>query len=153
MNVVLGVCGFLSCLIMANILLNKHIKTAEFFNEFYSFHKKINAEISFSQSTIKCLVDELNIDNDFNLAIKKYFDGFFQEPECEYINDTDKALVFNYFNALGVGDKNTQLKAVNAFEYEIKNKKDIYNENVKKYRLTYAKIGILFGIIVFIIFI
>ena len=153
MNIILGVCSFFLCLVMANITLDKHSKRAEFYRNFHNFHNTLNNEISFNQSTIKKLADKLEYKTDFEKYVKNYFDNNQQEVDYKYLDSNEQSFLKNYFNSLGVGDKYTQLNALNVFESEIIKKKNDYSESAKKYRSVYIKLGVLFGIIAFIIFI
>ena len=132
MNIILGVCSFFLCLVMANIMLDKHSKRAEFYRNFYNFHNTLNNEISFNQSTIKKLADKLECKTDFEKYVKNYFDNNQQEVDYKYLDSNEQSFLKNYFNSLGVGDKYTQLNALNVFESGIIKKKNDYSESAKK---------------------
>ena len=62
------------------------------------------------------------------------------------LNDLNK-----YFKIIGSGDKDTQIEYLNAVSAQLSNKCVICEEEEKKYRSLYVKLGFLIGLIALII--
>ena len=151
MNVVVGICCLLLCVIGCNLLTEKYDKRQKFFNSFLAFHNKIVNEISFTQATLKAMLSKLSNENDFEKVAKDYLTSKIFKVDYKYLDNNEKDLVLNYLSVLGVGDIQTQLNAVCAFQERIKEKQVASIEDAKKFRAMHSKLGVLLGIIAFII--
>ncbi len=151
MNIVVGVCCLLLCIVGCNFFTDKYVKRQKFFNSFLGFHNKLVNEISFTQTSLKYILDGISDENDFENLAKDYFLLNKRKVEYKYLDDFEKDLLLNYFNALGVGDNQTQLNAICVFQERIKEKQKASVEDAKKFQVTYSKLGVLLGVIAFII--
>jgi len=146
-----GIIPFLTAFI-GYFLSNKYSERKEFFEDFDCFHKILKTEISFTKRTIYEILKGNRENSDFLDLIQRFLNGN-TEYCLKYLKKEEHDFVKKYFENLGVLDKVSQLDYINSLNDRIqKMVTDSQNEQ-KKYRPLYIKLGFLFGLVIFILLI
>ena len=129
----------------------KYELTRKFFEDFRLFTNIFEKEIDFSEKSLKEIINDFPIKNgDFY----KFLTNAILNKEIvkpNYILETDFSLINNFIKELGVSDKYTQKNIVLDFKnylssaYEKAKKDETVNKNL------YFKLGLLFGLFIFIL--
>lgn len=134
------------------VLSGKYSERKSFFEDFLFFHKHFKTEVSFTKKTVAEITETLKKDTDFYRLLSGYFnDGTF--IELKYLTEEENGFIKTYFSNIGVSDKYTQLEYYNSLNEKIENYTKTAQEDRKKYQPLYVKLGVLFGLIVFILLI
>lgn len=136
------------------LLANKFTDRKNFYNDFDVFNKKMIGEINFAKNSLPKIINSLCANSIFNDTLKKYIQNtnsyiftykFLSNDELDYFYD--------YLRNLGESDSITQLKFLKSVEEYLGEKNKSVNDEYKKYRPLYIKLGFLFGLIAFVILI
>lgn len=123
----------------------------EFWAKFKFWHKKIKAEISFSQSSLSEIFESGEISDPFCLSAKEYLAAKKINTELRFLSKEEISFLYKYLQNLGTTDKDSQLNFLNSLEPELENYSENAAEKDKKFRPLYVKLGFLLGLIVFIL--
>ena len=134
------------------ILSGKYSERKNFFEDFLAFHKYFKTEISFTKKTVAEIADNLKKDTDFYKLFNEYFNNK-NFTQLKYLTEEENGFIENYLTNIGVSDKYTQLEYYNSLDDKIENYTKTAQDDRKKYQPLYIKLGVLFGIIVFILLI
>lgn len=126
-------------------------ESSEFWDEFLSWHKKIKAEITFSQRSLPEIFNSTEKDDLFLSIAKGFFDTHTIYPKPTFLSKDEYTFLIKYLDSLGTTDKNSQLDFLNSMENELNDFKNAAEIKNKKFRPLYIKLGFLLGLIVFIL--
>lgn len=151
MNIFLGLILLIISTFIGYVLSCKFSDRQAFYLDFASFNKKLKQEVAFKQSTILSLINQLNEDSDFNLSIKSFFIKNELSFDKKYLTEEEKNYFFDYIKELGKTEKSFQIEYLNATNEMLILKQKESEEDVKKYKKLYIKIGFLIGLILLIL--
>lgn len=131
----------------------KYGQIRDFWDKFGFWHKKIKAEIAFSQNSLPEIFGDIKKTDAFSDCVREYINGNDKFDKLKFLSDEETEFLNKYLQNLGRTDKDSQLNFLNSFEPELE--KFIHNaENKSKtYRPLYVKLGFLLGLIIFILLI
>ncbi len=150
-NIIIGILALILCYLISINFSSKYEIRRKFFEELYNFNNKLKIEVAFSKRTILSIIDEekgilkpilLKYLNSKTLIKKKDY-LFLKEKDINFIN--------NYFETIGKHDTTTQLSQLEKFHLEIESVLNICKDEEKQYKPLCIKIGISFGLILFIL--
>lgn len=152
MNILRGLLALVVCTLIGYYKSLRYVKISSFYQSFYLFSKKITAEISFSKKSIVEIANELTEKNDFNLCVKKFY---IENSFCayKYFDNDENNFLRLYLHSVGDSDRDSQIKSLSHFQKELEEKVNFANENLRKYKTFYIKIGFLVGLILLIMLI
>jgi hypothetical protein len=153
MRIVLGLILLFVSMLIGFAISYRYTFRKNYYKSFFSFNSVVLSEVSFGKKTIKSLIEENNNGNTFYRA----FDLLMQKKNIElskrvYTND-DLILLKEYSLMVGKSDSKTQEAYLTKMSEILS---EIYNKCVdeeKKYKELYFKLGLLVGLIFFIIII
>ena len=151
MKILLGLIAIIISTYVGYIASSKHVKKKKFYDSFNEFNKRLINEVAFSQKSLIDILNEFDNQSDFYLIFSRFFYKQKFELNMNYLSNDDKIFIKTYLSNIGASDKKTQLNFLNEISVQIKKNYDITCENYKKYKTVYIKIGILIGLIIFII--
>ena len=129
----------------------KYSQSKDFWAEFGFWHKKIKAEISFSQNSLFEILDSGEKNGTFLISARKYIAEKKINNELKFLSEEEISFVYKYLRNLGTSDKTSQLNFLNSLEPELDGFLRAADEKDRKYRPLYVKLGFLIGLIVFIL--
>lgn len=132
---------------------DKYTLRRKFYSDFSFFNKHLKSEISFSQTTLLKMTDLFDKKTDFYISLKKYIENKEFNFEKKYLSLEEKGFFKGYIENVGAHDKITQLNYLESVEQKIDEYYSSAEKEEKKYKTLYIKLGLLFGLMLFIIFI
>ena len=150
MKFFLGIILLILSTFIGYIFSEKYVKRRIFYQNFHFFNTELQKEISFSKKSILELIDNKN-DNDFMLAVFNYFNNNVSDFRLTYLKIEEIDFFKLYLNTIGGGDNTSQLQNLNVISLEIDKHLSEAENNEKKYKTLYVKIGFLIGLILLII--
>ena len=152
MKIAIGIIVIIICALFSVLFAEKYKEKKFFYHDFKNFNNKILSEVSFKKDNVENIINHMDDSGLFSITAKEYINdnksfsnkNFFNE-EIEYVN--------NYFKNLGQVDVNTQLDELNSTSDYLKDKYKFYEDEYKKYYKLYIKVGILIGLIAFVLII
>ena len=97
------------------------------------------------------LLNDIDINTDFYDSLKHYVNTKEFKFDKQYLLEEEKNELNRYFKTIGTSDKIGQLEYLSSMDITLKNKRIQTEENEKKYRMLYIKMGFLIGLIILII--
>lgn len=152
MRLVLGVVFLILSTFFGYKFSSKFSERRIFYNDFYSFNKKLSNEVAFSKNSIVNLVEKKENDGYFIGQVKKIIleknnkvqlTNSYSKEENDFFND--------YLDNIGNGDSLSQRKYLEGVEEILKEKRQLTQDEEKKYKKLYIKLGFLFGLILLIV--
>lgn len=129
----------------------KYRQAKDFWNQFEFWHKKIKAEIAFSQKSLPEILSDNKQNDMFLIAANEYLTDKKIKANLAFLSKEEIAFLHKYLQNLGKTDKSSQMDLLNSFESELEHFFRVAEENNKKYRQILVKLGFLLGLIVFIL--
>lgn len=151
MKIIIGIFFLFLCTFIGYNLSLKYTKRKIFYGNFFNFNEKLLREVSFLQTTIVSLLNDIDINTDFYDSLKHYVNTKEFKFDKQYLLEEEKNELNRYFKTIGTSDKNGQIEYLNSMDITLKNKRIQSEENEKKYRTLYIKMGFLIGLIILII--
>lgn len=152
MNIAFGTIFIIISIFLGYRLSTRYTEKKDFYKNFKLFNNKLENEVSFSNNTILSIIKQSDINVLFyNLLSQKILNG--QEGNISFITKDEKEYFYNYLETIGKTDKATQLKLINATKIYLTEKLKISEEDEKKYKTLYIKMGFLIGLLIFILII
>lgn len=152
MKIFLGCILIIICTCCGHFLSLKYVKRKTYYSDYRSFNKNLINEISFSQRSIKHIIqNEKN--SDFYTYINNFINGNIRVESLNFLSQDEIAFINFYLDNIGSGDKITQLNYLKSVTDEIEKNYEINKTNEKKYRSLYIKISFLIGLILFVVII
>jgi len=153
MNFFLGIICIFICTFIGYLLSSKYKDRHIFYEDFYNFNNLLKNEISYTKNTIvEILNNYKNNDNDFYKIIIKCIceKKEFSFP-VKYISDDEKIMFMEYVENIGMGDVDSQASFFDLSNNRIKDLLKSAKDEEKKYKNLYIKLGVLSGLVLFII--
>lgn len=151
MNVVRGLLVFAISAFAGWVFSQKYKKKTVFYNSFKDFNLRVKNEVSYSRNTILHVVNKVNVENDFNVCVKKFFNEKKFEFGKSYLSEDEKNFFNDYLNTIGLGDPKSQTEYLEKIHAIIDEKRKLAYEEEKKFKPLYLKLGILIGLMLFIV--
>ena len=151
MKIIIGIFFLFLCTFIGYNLSLKYTKRKMFYGNFFNFNEKLLREVSFLQTTIVSLLNDIDINTDFYDSLKHYINTKEFKFDKQYLLEEEKNELNRYFKTIGTSDKIGQLEYLNSMDITLKNKRIQTEENEKKYRMLYIKMGFLIGLIILVI--
>lgn len=142
---------FLS-VVFSQYLLKKYSDRTKFFSDFNSFNNKMLNQINFEKRTLISMLNDLE-ENDFNKKLKIYCNNLKEDFNLQYLTEDDNLTLNEYFELLGRSDQSTQNKHLLMYEKIINEKLTNAKIEEKEKKTLYLKMGLMIGLILFIIII
>lgn len=151
MKLLIGVMLLVLSTLIGYKLSEKYVLRKKFYKDFLTFNQVLTREISFMQGTIVSLVKGIDFDGDFTDLLNYYINTGEFKFEKKYLSSEEIEYLKKYLKIIGSGDKKTQLEFLGSVNFELNNKCATVNEDEKKYKTLYIKLGFLIGLIAMII--
>lgn len=151
MNILSGIIVLILSVVLSILLSNKYAKRKNFYAEFSRFNEKILKEISFTSSSLLKISKTLPHDSDFGLTTSKYFSGEKKVQYLSYLSKEENEYYLYFLSNVGLSDRDSQIAFISKTQQELDEKLKKTNEDEKKYKSLYIKLGFLFGLIMMII--
>lgn len=133
------------------MLVRKYTNRANFYKNFNNFNNNMINQINFERKTLLSIIEELN-ENDFSLKIKEYCNNK-NNLSYDYLSEEDNKIFLEYCELLGRSDKTSQNKHLLMYEKIINENLSCANREEKEKKTLYIKMGLMIGLILFIIII
>lgn len=150
MKLFLGVILLISCPCFSIYLSQKYKKRKVFFSDFNNFNDKLKNEVNFSNNTIKRLSKNLNNSEFNNCLYNKIYDKDI-DINIAFLTLDEQKFVTQYFNDVGTSDKLGQISMLESVSEYLKKKTLETQDEEKKYKTLYLKLGIMIGLLFFIL--
>ena len=151
MKIIIGFLVVIICTVLGNVFCEKYRIKKQFFVDFDLFNAKLKNEIMFSHDTLWGVSTSIN-DGEFKKTLFTFLEkGQVIKIKCFDNNEQD--FLESYLKNLGNCDGKTQLNYINSIEGRIKEYLSISISNELKFKSLYLKLGLLTGLIIFILFI
>lgn len=123
-----------------------------YYSAFLEFNKRLKNEISFSQQTLLKIIKNVKDENCFYVAIKDVIiDKKSLDLSDKIFSEEEQAFLSNYLSVIGKGDRQSQLKYVETVESQITEYLKNANEDEKKYKVLFIKLGFLIGLMFLVV--
>lgn len=153
MNLFLGIAAFILSVCISVFLSQKYSDRRKFYSSFSSFNSLLKNEVSFSQKTVKSIVNDYKCKSVyFESKIKDRFikkeektssPSFLSKEEIDYFD--------TYLKEIGGSDIKTQLSIIGQAEKNLSDNLEKCKVEERKYKKLYIKMGILIGLLVFVL--
>ncbi len=153
MRLVLGLVAFALCVILSMFLSAKYKERKDFFNDFSFFNKSLIKEVGFGQKTLGEMLNRINNNSYFFVKLKSEIFNIKINAQKNMLKYDEIAYFDEYVSNIGTSDKESQIEYLKTVNEYLKEKVDKTQEEYKKYTALYIKMGILIGLIAFIIII
>ena len=151
MKILIGFLVIVICTILGNLFSQKYRLKKNIFVDFEGFNTKLKNEVMFSHDTLWSIFSTID-DGEFKNALKIFLEsGQVVKIKCFDVNEQD--FFTNYLKNIGNFDGRTQLNFINSIEGRLKEYLSTSINNELKYKNLYLKLGLLVGLIVFILLI
>lgn len=151
MNLFFGIVLLIISTFVGYVCSSKFSDRQVFYLDFLNFNKKLKQEVAFKQSTILTIVNKLNNNSDFNITTKDFFSKNELNFNKKYLTEEEKNYFYDYLREIGKTEKNYQIEYLNATNETLTLKQKACEEDAKKYKKLYIKIGFLIGLILLIL--
>ena len=153
MNLFLGITSLVLCTFLGAFYAKKYTNRKNFYMNFSSFNSKIKNEVAFTQNSIVSISKNISFEtNDFNDCVKKVFcDNTPFEFDKKYITKDEIEYFSSYLKTIGTSDRETQIQYIESASKYLNEKLAKAEENEKKYKKAYVKLGFLIGLILLIV--
>ena len=131
----------------------KYGQSRDFWDKFGFWHKKIKAEIAFSQNSLPEIFSESKKSDVFSDCVREYVIGKDKSVKLKFLSVEESEFLNKYLQNLGRTDKDSQLNFLNSFEPELEKFIHSADNKSKTYRPLCVKLGFLLGLIIFILLI
>lgn len=166
MKNILLIIVFICCVFIGISIKNFYKKRKLFYYNLKLFCDNLINEISYNNEKLELILsksfnlynkDFTNLINDFYLLItnqinQKTFNNNINK-NLNFLNESEKCFVYNFFNNLGGLTKDEEIQRVCNLKLEIERLKNETFENDKKFSNLYFKLFIILGMVVVIFFI
>ncbi len=150
--------GIISLIISTSIgffLSKRYTLRKKFYYDFFSFNKTLKTEISFAQNSLLSFIE--NNKSNSSIFYVNLYRVFIEKNKVdidENLFSKEEISFFEvYLNSIGASDKQTQLSLLDSTEVKLNNMLKNCEDEEKKYKSLYVKLGFLIGLIVLILII
>lgn len=150
-NVIIGILSLILCYLISINFSSKYEMRRKFYEELFYFNNKLKIEVAFSKRTLLSIISEET--GLIAPLLVNYFhkNKTLNKKEFRFLKEKDIVLINNYLEIIGKHDANTELNQLEKFHLEIEEILNSCKEEEKKYKPLCVKIGISFGLIIFIL--
>lgn len=124
-------------------------KKREFYSDFSQFNQLMQREVGFSKRTLREIFAKARYGEAFMQVIRAFEER--KEVKNQLLNERENEYVKSYFGVLGKTDSATQLAFLNAQKPVIDGYLNTAKEDERKYRPLCIKMGLLIGLILFVL--
>ncbi len=151
MKLILGLVLIGVCVLLGVKFSEKYTKSKRFYSDLHDFNRVLINKISYSNESVIKILNQLDDNGECIEYIKERFKGEKNTIALYYLSENEKTFFNGYIDEIGKSERDKQVNYLNKMdiEFELKLKKAIENE--KKYKPLYVKLGILLGLVMFII--
>lgn len=129
----------------------KYYERLKFYESFCEFNKRFKTAVSFSFRSFSAVTEDCG-KNKFTEALSEYkADKRKNNGALQFLNEEERAYFWNYAENIGTTDRKTQLNMLEEAEKTVCEKYKKCENDYKKYKPIYIKLGFLFGLIIFIL--
>lgn len=150
MNIFIGVLSVILGTTLGTILSNKYVKRKKFFFDLKNFNNKFKAEVAFSQKSLKEIIsleqDSVFLNFLFNSIINNN-----KNLSISFLNASENEFIREYTLMIGGSDKYSQLSYLSSCDERINHFCKLAEDDEKRYRKLYIKLGFLFGLIILVV--
>ena len=132
-------------------MTKKYVQRSRFYSEFNNFNSVMINQVNFQKKTLINVLNEYE-KNDFIKYICEYCINN-SKVTLAYLNSEDIKSVDEYCDLLGRSDQQTQNKHLIVYEKIIQDKLKYAKEEEREKKNLYLKMGLMIGLILFIIII
>jgi len=150
MNVVLGLILLCLSTFVGVKLANKYTIKKEYYNDFCAFNKKLKNEISFSLKPLNIIIEEFDNGKLFFKCLENNY-KYGEIPNSLNLDTYEIEFLSNYLNVIGKSDRESQINFIDGTMDLINEKLKSAEDDEKKYKKLYVKLGFLFGLLIFIV--
>ena len=154
MKFVAGLCFFCICTLIGIINSKKYSNRYKFYTALLNFNQDFKSVLSFRRDYVEKLLNKDYKFQPFNEILEQKLSNSFNKNTLnlpDFLNDEEKYEIVEFFNQMGKFDAITQSEIAIRYEELFKRKIESCDIDNKKYGLLYKKLGIIVGLIVFII--
>lgn len=152
MKIVIGVLSIIVGYFLGKKLSEKYIKRKTFYDDFYNFNQNLKTEVSFSQNSLKQIIEK-DSDSLLLLYLKEIIIDKNKDIKINFLSDEENSFVYSYSKNLGKSDKESQLQFLASCDSKIKIYQSKADEDANKYKKLYPKLGFLIGLIILVVLI
>ena len=150
MNILIGILCVIVCSLIGKILSEKFQKRKDFFSELSNLNQKLKSEITFKQSSLRDIIDNLNNETLKSYLVECVFNKNYS-INVVFLSNDENDFIKDYASNLGVFDRNSQLSFLTSVDAQIQTYYKTSREEEQKYRKLYIKLGFLFGLIIMVV--
>ena len=152
MRLALGILVLILSTYIGYMMSKKYTVRKAYYNAFTEFNKKLKNEISFRQQSLLTLIRNFGNENCFYTALK---DVIVEKKsfnlDDKVFNEDEQTFLSNYLAVIGKGDRLSQLKYVESVEVQIAECLKNANDDEKKYKVLFIKLGFLIGLMLLVV--
>ena len=155
MNFILGLTVFCLSVGISILLSKKHVDRLNYYNSFYSFNNSLKNEVSFTKKSIITIISSNKHKNDyFNKRLTaKFINKDIMIDKPYFITNEEIAYLDGYLDSIGALDAKTQIELLNNAENTLKDNLSKCQNDSKRYKSLYVKLGVLIGLLMFVLII
>lgn len=155
MNLFFGLIALIFSVIISVFLSRKYVDRSNYYNSFYNFNKSLKNEVAFTHKTILGVVNSNIKSNDyFYKRLKaKFIDKEILKEKPSFITKEEIEYLDNYLEVIGGSDVKTQLSILDKTEETLSDNLNKSKLDEKRYKSLYIKIGVLIGLLLFVLII
>ena len=151
MKIVIGFLFIVICTMLGNFFSYKYRFKKNIFVDFDVFNSKLKNQVMFSHDTLWNIFSSLN-EGEFKIALKSFLQSG-QVVKFKCFDNNEQEFFDNYLKNIGNFDGRTQLNFINSIEGRLKEYLSTAINNEQRYKNLYLKLGLLVGLILFILII
>lgn len=137
---------------LAKLFANKYTKIRLYYEDFYGFNRNLINKVSFSNYSILKIFEENDNDNSFFITAKGYLTDKKEFNKIDFITEEENNYLKRYLSEIGKSDRKKQIEFLSIIDQELRDKLNRASDDEKKYKPLYIKLGFIFGLITFILF-
>ena len=149
MNLLIGCLSIIIFLLLSNIFAEKYSIKKRILLDFNDFNTRLKNEVLFSHETLWSIASYLN-NGEFKFCLENYLQNG-QVEKIKYLDKNEQEFLENYLLNVGNKDAKTQINFINSVELTLKEFVENGINNERKYKTLYLKLGLLVGLIAFIL--
>lgn len=154
MKIVLGIIGLIVSTYIGYYFSKKYIERKKFYKDFFYFNKNLYNQVSYSQNSLVKITREIKEESNFYTMLKEIIVDKKENVNFSFkLLQEDEELFNSYVSNLGKSDYETQKKYLSEMDSVILKKLTEAEEDEKKYKNIYLKLGFAIGLIILIILI
>ncbi len=137
--------------VLGYLFSQRLVKKRVFYETMREFNKTFKSEVLFSQNSITSIIEKNDECDDFYKLLKYNLKIISSVPIVGYLNKDELKYIKNYSSSLCNGNIDTLIKYLNENDATITSYLNESRENELKYKTLYIKLGVLGGLILFIL--